>query len=1309
MRWKLAIVAVLVVTALLGAGLVLFVSAPSGQRVLTDSLGRALGGADQTVTVKEIGGDWPSHILWTGVALQDREGVWLTLDHVEINLRPLALLIGRVSIDSATIGTAHMLRRPVASPSTTPSPPPSVGGISAALGRITVRDARVETLRLDTPVIGRPVEAGVTASLVDDPRSRLHTLTVEGASRGEPGTIALKLATGRNAAVLQVNANAAAVTATGAITVNNRSNALSGALKMNCGAGTLCYAWPTGRIGSVVADLTLAGTLQSPEGRVSFQMCDVVEGSRRLAAFDGEIVARAKPEAPDGVIAITGSGTAGGVAAALPEGRPLVGDQGAWSMALTRTPDGALTLDTASLESGDAALRADALGLLPNLTPATLRMTLTGAARLLGRDDAASRTEIALRIDSLEDGGRGAGHLSLATTGLPSSAQIPPFLHAGVNLDADIAAAADGVKIANILGRSGDMTVRGSSAWRRAPAFDHLSSALTMTVPPAAGVLPEPTQIDVTLKGPLATLHGDISATAPAVILSRAPLRDAIVAVALDRTPEGFKARLDGNGQWIDGPLAFSAVASQAKENVIEIADIAWSSPSTDLSGALTFDTQSGMLSGKLGGPISDLAPLTTAFGAASAGAADLSATFVADETQRLEVTVAAREVQNAALTAGRLSFEGRFDDLWGELAITTRAEASEARLFDRPLAAFTTRAGGTLKSMKVELDAKGAADTPFSIASATDISFGDATVITFQRFAAQDGALAAALTAPAQLTLGVETVSLGPTRIATQGGTVEGSFTWNKTNDAFDGLLRAEKVALPAFTSVPGQALAMTVGGDLTFTGPMSAVNVAGRIGGALPGGKGQPPIEVTATIALQDGRAKIDASADGLSAEAARLVADIPARLNLAAGRFSLNTAEPVSASLKWTGNLAPLWRLVPSDVNVLAGDVAIDASLSGTLDAPVVSGAFNLSHGTYENLAGGTALRNIEAAIGGDGGGGFTLALKAQDMNDGNVTVSGRLAGDKSMTADVTADLARLDVLHRDDVVAAATGKVTYTGPLLAGRFQGQLQMVNSLVRLGGSYMPDIPLLRALPGFEPVSSNGGLSTVTLDIAVTTAGPMRIEGAGLDSLWRGDLMIAGTLARPDIRGAVTLDRGSFSFLGQSFTLDRGTVTFTGGGEGLDPQLNIVAIREASDITATVAITGRARAPDIQLSSRPALPRDEILARLLFRKGTGELGPIESIQLASAASDLAGISQGGINGLLRRTFGVDVSSGAEGNSVMVGRQVGRNLYVSVGQSLTEQEREIVVEWRLSRSFSLKSTTSDVTGADIGLFWRKDY
>jgi translocation and assembly module TamB len=118
------------------------------------------------------------------------------------------------------------------------------------------------------------------------------------------------------------------------------------------------------------------------------------------------------------------------------------------------------------------------------------------------------------------------------------------------------------------------------------------------------------------------------------------------------------------------------------------------------------------------------------------------------------------------------------------------------------------------------------------------------------------------------------------------------------------------------------------------------------------------------------------------------------------------------------------------------------------------------------------------------------------------------------------------------------------------------------------------------------------------------------------------------------------------------------------------------------------------------------------VLAQLLFRKGTGQLGPLESLQLASAAADLAGLSQGGLTGMLRRTFGLDIVSfgGKSGQSVVLGHQISSSLYVGVEQSVaTSSERQLVVEWRLTRSLSIESTTDQQTGADIGVIWRKDY
>ncbi|MDE8731249.1 translocation/assembly module TamB domain-containing protein, partial [Desulfovibrio desulfuricans] len=74
-------------------------------------------------------------------------------------------------------------------------------------------------------------------------------------------------------------------------------------------------------------------------------------------------------------------------------------------------------------------------------------------------------------------------------------------------------------------------------------------------------------------------------------------------------------------------------------------------------------------------------------------------------------------------------------------------------------------------------------------------------------------------------------------------------------------------------------------------------------------------------------------------------------------------------------------------------------------------------------------------------------------------------------------------------------------------------------------------------------------------------------------------------------------------------------------------------------------------------LSSDPEMPRDEILAQILFGKSASELGRFENLRLAAAVAQLAGFGSGSGGGVLdsaRQALGVDVlrfNSGASGTN----------------------------------------------------------
>ena len=84
--------------------------------------------------------------------------------------------------------------------------------------------------------------------------------------------------------------------------------------------------------------------------------------------------------------------------------------------------------------------------------------------------------------------------------------------------------------------------------------------------------------------------------------------------------------------------------------------------------------------------------------------------------------------------------------------------------------------------------------------------------------------------------------------------------------------------------------------------------------------------------------------------------------------------------------------------------------------------------------------------------------------------------------------------------------------------------------------------------------------------------------------------------------------------------------MTFNGMGlqKKLDPSLDFTAQTKAAEVTAVVHITGLADAPQIELTSTPELPQDEILARLLFGEPAAQLTALQLVQTGAALGEPA-------------------------------------------------------------------------------------
>ncbi len=474
-----------------------------------------------------------------------------------------------------------------------------------------------------------------------------------------------------------------------------------------------------------------------------------------------------------------------------------------------------------------------------------------------------------------------------------------------------------------------------------------------------------------------------------------------------------------------------------------------------------------------------------------------------------------------------------------------------------------------------------------------------------------------------------------------------------------------------------------------------------------------------------------------NGLGGDRITFTGSLPMVLNRAPFGITVPPQGPLALRLQGGGDISHLADLLPLGEDRLSGRFAADITVGGTVAAPAANGALRLAEARYENFASGAVLTNLEALVVGDRDRFRLASLSAGDGVGGTLRAQGGVVvrGALGPTAELSATLANFRVAARDEVVATATGNVAITGPLTAPRVAAALTIDRADITLPDSLPPSVVVLkvteingkRRQPAL-PLANSAPALPISLDISLGMPGQVFVRGHGLNSDWHGRLKIAGTSAAPQISGVLAARRGDVDLLGKSFLLTRGTITFDGGTR-LDPALDIVAEASAADITAQVIISGYASAPKITLASTPAVPQDEILSRILFNQGVGQITAGQGIQLAQAAATLAGGGPGVLD-RLRGKLGLDWLGFGQGpagaaspilnpsvvnpttsspTAVSAGKYLAHGVSVGVTQGVSPPTSKVTVEVDLGHHVTVDTEAGQNGGTGIGLNYKYDY
>jgi translocation and assembly module TamB len=447
-----------------------------------------------------------------------------------------------------------------------------------------------------------------------------------------------------------------------------------------------------------------------------------------------------------------------------------------------------------------------------------------------------------------------------------------------------------------------------------------------------------------------------------------------------------------------------------------------------------------------------------------------------------------------------------------------------------------------------------------------------------------------------------------------------------------------------------------------------------------------------------------------------------------------IAIDPAGPLRARLEGSGEIAPLIALAGVGEDRASGRYAIDLAIAGSLAAPTVSGSATVENGFYENFVSGAQLHNLRLAASGARDR-LQLTLAATDGDDGRIEGGGTIAvsGASIASMDLDARLVGFRAIRRDDVRARATGDFALAGALdelmLSGRVRIDRMSID-LPERSGVAAPALDVVEVnapAAGAERVArtsqAQGAPAAFKIGLDIAAELPrVDVAGRGLRSEWHGAVSVSGTTVAPQIGGEIRLDRGTFSALGKTFTLTEGLITF-GGGPELDPSIRVIAEKQVRDAVARATLTGSLSSPLLEFSARPELPVDEVLARLLFDKGAGQVGAAEALQLAQVAAALQG---GGASPDMMSELGqklgldrIDVSTvetvdketgeAGEAAALSLGKEVSEDVRVGVEQGIQPGTGSVTVEVDLGKNLSVESRVGAEGRSGVGLKWEYDY
>lgn len=407
---------------------------------------------------------------------------------------------------------------------------------------------------------------------------------------------------------------------------------------------------------------------------------------------------------------------------------------------------------------------------------------------------------------------------------------------------------------------------------------------------------------------------------------------------------------------------------------------------------------------------------------------------------------------------------------------------------------------------------------------------------------------------------------------------------------------------------------------------------------------------------------------------------------------------------------------------------GTASYNLSVNGPPALESVSGQINIEGGRASAPTVNLALENIGAQISLSGSN-LSIDASTNVSQGGQVRINGTLAAVAPFNSNLDIVIDGVKLTDPELYDTTVDGQIGFAGPATGGAaITGVINLGETNVRIptssvGISAAPEglvhlnetraQYVTRERAGFVKKESDGASSgpavSYPLDISLTANQRITIRGRGLDLVLGGGIQLTGATDNILSEGEFDLIRGQLNFLSKRLTLEEANIALLGG---LMPFVHIEAVTDIPDGTARIIIDGPAADPDIEFTSDPDYPDDEVLAQILFGKSLSDLSALQAAQLAASVSELAGGKSIGLISGIRDSLGLDdlnLETDSEGNAtVRAGRQLTEDIYTDVAVD-SEGETEVIINLDVTDNFTAKAAVGSDGESSLGFFFQKDY